>query len=249
LTDETAYDNFKKYGNPDGPGSYNVAIALPHFLLETDNHIPVLLCAFFILLVVIPGFLYLNFGDTSIKDEQGVLLENKRIYGSKLNENLLVKNIPAILAQSIEFQSIGARSKEEIALIKKLKDNEDIDELMPKTQSRNMKSLNIKPLVLILGYLMGDEGVKHPSFKEGLNAILRQGVHHLHMMIELAMQINMDARQGKSVKKLGWKALQSIIEFTQCFVQGLWTSNDPMLQLPGFDQDEIKAYRKKLREH
>jgi len=69
------------------------------------------------------------------------------------------------------------------------------------------------------------------------------------MMIELAMQINMDARQGKSVKKLGWKALQSIIEFTQCFVQGLWTNNDPMLQLPGFDQDEIKAYRKKLREH
>lgn len=37
LTDETAYENFKKYGNPDGPGSYNVAIALPKFLLETEN--------------------------------------------------------------------------------------------------------------------------------------------------------------------------------------------------------------------
>lgn len=37
LTDETAYENFKKYGNPDGPGSYNVAIALPRFLLEKDN--------------------------------------------------------------------------------------------------------------------------------------------------------------------------------------------------------------------
>jgi len=33
LTDETAYENFKKYGNPDGPGSYNVAIAMPRFLL------------------------------------------------------------------------------------------------------------------------------------------------------------------------------------------------------------------------
>lgn len=37
LTDETAYENFKKYGNPDGPGSYNVAIALPRFLLDPDN--------------------------------------------------------------------------------------------------------------------------------------------------------------------------------------------------------------------
>ena len=34
LTDETAYENFKKYGNPDGPGSYNVAIAMPRFLLQ-----------------------------------------------------------------------------------------------------------------------------------------------------------------------------------------------------------------------
>lgn len=103
LTDETAYDNFKKYGNPDGPGSYSVAIALPRFLLETDNQIPVLLCAFFILLIVIPGFLYMNFGDTTTKDEMGVLLENKRLYGAKLNENLLVKNVPLILAASKEF--------------------------------------------------------------------------------------------------------------------------------------------------
>lgn len=33
LTDDTARENFQKYGNPDGPGSYNVAIAMPKFLL------------------------------------------------------------------------------------------------------------------------------------------------------------------------------------------------------------------------
>lgn len=69
LTDETAYENFKKYGNPDGPGSYNVGIALPKFLLDTDNHLPVLFVAFFILLICIPGFLYTHFGDTTTKDE------------------------------------------------------------------------------------------------------------------------------------------------------------------------------------
>lgn len=62
-----------------------------------------LLCSFFILLVVIPGFLYLYFSDDSIKDERGVLLENKMIFAKKLNENLLIKNIPQILAVSIEF--------------------------------------------------------------------------------------------------------------------------------------------------
>ena len=32
-------------------------------------------------------------------------------------------------------------------------------------------------------------------------------------------------------------------------MQGLWATNDPMLQLPGFTVDVIKSYRKKLREH
>jgi len=36
LTDETAKENFKKYGNPDGAGSYQVAIAMPRFLLNKD---------------------------------------------------------------------------------------------------------------------------------------------------------------------------------------------------------------------
>lgn len=98
LTDETAYENFKKYGNPDGPGSYSVAIALPKYLLQPDNQIFVLSVAFFILLVLIPGLLYVNFGDTTYKDEQGVLLENKKHYGAKLNENLIPKNLPLILS-------------------------------------------------------------------------------------------------------------------------------------------------------
>ena len=103
MTDETAYDNFKKYGNPDGPGSYNVAIALPRFLLETENQITVLICAFFVLLVVIPGLIYVNFGDTTTKDESGVLLGNKPLFGAKINENLIPKQIPIILASSVEF--------------------------------------------------------------------------------------------------------------------------------------------------
>lgn len=99
-----ARENFKKYGNPDGPGSFSVAIAMPKFLLEKDNHIQVLLVSFFILLVVVPGMLYLIIKDDTIKDERGVLLENKQIFARKLNENMLLKNIPQVAAVSIEFQ-------------------------------------------------------------------------------------------------------------------------------------------------
>lgn len=59
LTDETARQNWEKYGNPDGPGSFQVAIALPRFLLQKDYQVSVLVAFFVVLLVVIPGFFYL----------------------------------------------------------------------------------------------------------------------------------------------------------------------------------------------
>lgn len=48
-----------------------------------------MLVSFFFLLVVVPGLLYLKFRDTAIKDERGVLLENKQVFVKKLNENML----------------------------------------------------------------------------------------------------------------------------------------------------------------
>jgi translocation protein SEC63 len=59
LTDDTARENWKKYGNPDGPGSFQVAIALPRFLLEKNHHVSVLIGFFIVLLIVIPAVFYL----------------------------------------------------------------------------------------------------------------------------------------------------------------------------------------------
>jgi len=60
LTDDTARQNFEKYGNPDGPGNYHVAIAMPRFLLKKENSVSVLAAFFFVLLIVVPGFFYSN---------------------------------------------------------------------------------------------------------------------------------------------------------------------------------------------
>lgn len=54
---------------------------------------------------------------------------------------------------------MGAANKEEMEALKKLKDNDEIKELLPKTVSRNTQKMNLKPLLLILGHLMRDENV------------------------------------------------------------------------------------------
>ena len=59
MTDETARDNFLKYGNPDGKGSFAVGIALPNFLQKKEYQIQVLLVFFITVIIVIPSY-FLN---------------------------------------------------------------------------------------------------------------------------------------------------------------------------------------------
>lgn len=135
---------------------------MPRFLLEKDNQVQVLLCAFFILLVLIPGTVYFNYADSTHKDELGVLLDNKRWYGAELNENYLFKNVPLSLYRCIEFQSqIKTRSKEDLDLQRRLKDVEKIQEHLPRTVSKKTVGLNLKPLLLILGHMMREDAVEN----------------------------------------------------------------------------------------
>ena len=55
LTDEKKKVICEKYGNPDGQGSIQVAIAMPSFLLKKENHVKILVLFFVILLVVLPS--------------------------------------------------------------------------------------------------------------------------------------------------------------------------------------------------
>jgi hypothetical protein len=51
------------------------------------------------------------------------------------------------------------------------------------------------------------------------------------------------------MKKILAKNIETLVEFNQHFVQGLWQGDDPLLQLPHFNENVIKNYRRLLREH
>jgi hypothetical protein len=97
----------------------------------------------------------MQFQDDNNKDDRGVLLDNKMIFAKKLNENLLSKQIPQILAVTTEFQSVGALSQVELDLMKKiLRDNDEVKDLMPKAVSRNTQNMNLLPLVVMVSHMM-----------------------------------------------------------------------------------------------
>ena len=144
---------------------------------------------------------------------------------------------------------MGAKDEAELKKLKALKDNEDMEDLLPQTVSRRTKNQNLKPLLLILGHLLDDDRVKDRDFSESLNYILKTGVNHLKMMINVSSEINALNRAGKTPKKIGIKAFTTLINFQQMFVQGVWEKTDPLVQLPYMDAEEIKRYRRLLKQH
>ena len=87
MTDEKARENFLKYGNPDGKGSFAVGIALPNFLQKEEYQIQVLV-AFFILIIIIVPWLFLNQITANEKDVGGVDVDNRKIFTELINENM-----------------------------------------------------------------------------------------------------------------------------------------------------------------
>jgi len=120
MTDEKARDNFLKYGNPDGKGTMAVGIALPNFLQKKEYQIQVLVVFFVVIIILIPGYFY-NKIMAAEKDVGGVDVDNRKIFTELINENMLGKQIPGILAHSSEFSTMKVRSKEELEILKRIK--------------------------------------------------------------------------------------------------------------------------------
>jgi hypothetical protein len=132
----------------------------------------VLIAAFLILLVIIPGIVYFNFADSTKKSEEGVLLENKRIFGYEMSENTLFKNLPVMIAKSKEFQTLLAKSNAENELLKRIKNsNEKIDDIIPKVASKKTRQMHLKPAFLILAQMFRSKEVSDPLLAESMEYI------------------------------------------------------------------------------
>jgi hypothetical protein len=75
-------------------------------------------------------FFYINLDNANM--DQGVDVNNIKIYQHLLNENMLEKNFPAMLANSIEFQNVPIKSEQQAEALRKIKANEEVKESLPK---------------------------------------------------------------------------------------------------------------------
>jgi hypothetical protein len=122
-----------------------------------------------------------------------------------------------------------------------------VQELIPKATQKRGQQMDVKPLVLILGYLMRFTELEHPSVQEDLEKILQKAPYLCEMMVQMAMVLAMEFKMKRSPKRITAKNVSTLLDFSQNIVQAMWKDDDNFLQLPHMDHERLNLLRKKKR--
>ena len=225
LTDETARENYEKYGNPDGQQNMQVSIGLPAFLLDSDNRNVVLLGYLIIMVGVIPYAVWTYYSDSSKYGEKDVMYDTYAWFHYSLNEHSLIKSLPEVFAGSAEFRkaNMPASPEEKQSIAKQ---TALVKQHMVKPKYNH--PVCIKGNVLLHSYLLRQTESLSPKDQQDLKFMLKHATSLIDAMISVCKSL--DAAQTAI----------NCIEFGQYVTQAMWVKDSPLLQLPHYGPEEVK---------
>ncbi|KAL7539492.1 hypothetical protein ACHAWF_006424 [Thalassiosira exigua] len=219
LTDPVAKENWEKYGNPDGKQSLAVSIGLPEFLLNTDNRNLVLLTYLVVMVIVIPFAVWSYYSNSSKFGEKDVMYDSYAWFHHNLNEHVLIKSLPEVLAGSAEFR--------ERNMTKSDADKQEVGKILSKVKSHMQKPTYNHPVVLkgnilLHAHLTRQTDVLSEASQEDLKYMLRYSSSLIDAMISVC-------KHQESLK-----SALNCIKFGQFVTQAMWIKDSELLQLPHF---------------
>lgn len=182
LTNEKAKENYRKYGNPDGPALLQYGFVLPFFLLEGKFGSYVIII-FSILMILIFPILFIKWFKNSKKyNSDGLLIENLPIYYDILNKDISITNLPFVIGISKEFNYMDIDYDENE--IKKLL--EIFKSYFPKDYNYENISFNnmIAIVILYIHFLSYNYDIKEKQSKEKFNKIKEKIIEKSGFIIE-----------------------------------------------------------------
>ena len=141
-------------------------------------------------------------------------MENRRLYAFLLNENLLYKNCPTLLACSIEFQQMKVKNDNQKQMLTAIKTDEAVKELLPKMAGKMAEPVNMQALCIILAYMLRMNELNE-HLQEDLEYILSKAPYMVEQMIQMAMVLGLEFKMGRSRKRITAKNVLTLISFSQ----------------------------------
>nr|XP_014095299.1 translocation protein SEC63 homolog [Bactrocera oleae] len=251
LTDETAKQNYEKYGNPDGPGAMSFGIALPSWIVEKENSVWVLGLYGLIFMVALPSVVGMWWYRSIRFSGDKVLLDTSQMYFYFIHKtpHMLLKRALMILAASLEFDK-----RHNSQVVERQSDNEEVPALIRQLPNLNEKC---KEHPLCRMYSIKARAILHAHLSRiPLNAetlekdrqfIVKKCPYLIQEMVSCVHQLVMLAYARRVPRLPSIETIENCMKMSPMIIQGLWDYKSPLLQLPHLTEDQHLYYINKKR--
>ena len=252
LTDAEARENWRKYGNPDGPSATSFGIALPSWIVEKENSFVVLGIYALMFMVALPVSVGVWWYRSVKFGSDKVLINTSELYYYFIHRtpNMALKRVIMILSASLEFSKSHNRE-----VIERPTDNIEVPKLMrelPNLGETNKErplcfSYSIKARALLHAHL---SRVKLPqsTLEQDRCFIVSKCPHLQQEFVHCISQLITLALSGRVQNMPNLVTLENAMKLGPLIVQAMWEYQSPLLQLPHFSEDVLKNLeRRKIK--
>ncbi|CAF0943169.1 unnamed protein product [Didymodactylos carnosus] len=251
LTNEEAKNNWKQYGNPDGPGVTHFGIALPKWLVDHKNSVFVLLTYAGIFMIVLPVIVCVWWQKSARFAGDHILIETAQLYYILLGRtpNMIVKRALMILASSMEFEktrnpAIIERPSDNTELPKLIKDLPDVQE---KTKERPFQfPYSLKARALLHSHLQRITNLSE-NLEKDRKYVVKRCPYLINEMVNIEAQLVAMAHAGRLSHPPRLDSIENTMKLSPMIVQALWNTKSPLLQLPHITENHLRYFESKKR--
>ena len=268
LTNEKAKENFKKYGNPDGPGILTIGLALPLFLFKGQVGFYILLIFAFLLVIIFPIMFIRWFKERNKYNNNGLILQNLPLYYKYLDNNTKITQLPFIIGMSFEFNKMDIKYNEEN--IKEIFNS--FSKYFPSDyQNENISYSNMYAISVLYMHFLGNELIKKDNkgindLNKNKNKIIERSIFLIDELIKIAYELNRiyEFNKGFSdfklqkeyskdiidnddygIKIFNFELIMMLLKFKSRIYHetNILAENDELLQFPN-NQKNIEIFKK-----
>jgi translocation protein SEC63 len=249
LTDEEAKENWKKYGNPDGPGVTHFGIALPKWLVDHQNSVFVLLVYAGIFMIVLPVIVCVWWQKSARYSGDQILIDTIQLYWIFLSKtsSIIIKRAIMILSASREFDRtrnplIIDRESDNVELPKLFRELPDVQE---KTKERPFQLPYCLKTRTLLHAHIHRLNTLSDNLEKDKRYIVKKAPYLINEMINIEAQLVAMGHAGRLRNPPRLDTLENTMKLSPMIVQALWNTKSPLLQLPHITESHLRYFETK----
>lgn len=243
LTDEVTRENWEKYGNPDGRQIAQFGIALPAWIVDSDNSHLVLGAYVFVFMLCLPTYIGCWWYNRTNYYSDDVMLQTMKVFGTYIQQPIgAISSIVEKISWCEEYQLIPIRETQDRNTIPKLvRLVPDLPEIK-KWRYPNLPGLPrktpacLKSRALLHAHLEGLRNEIPLELIEDLNFCLKR----VPMLIDAILEV-LPYRQPHLLR-----SYEAAMHLCQMLVQGCpREKEDPFMQIPHMTTRLLKSIKSK----